>query len=250
MRQGVAGHLFCWLLVLSITCFGEKEATRNQAIGLSARAFDISDLRYGSNSFRLLARFKLLDTAPSPAEGTYDLLWQSNESWREQITLPGYTEVRVQQGDHLRVQRPGLVVPSRLEAVRRLMGFGSTLAIGPNDRITKVKDIRFDGSRARCFVRRIGDSNDQTVCFDASTGVLLGTETSWGTRRTYSDFRAEGTKLFPHHILFYDQGKQRIEVFVEQVSFPKDVNPALFSVTGPAEEFASCADKTSARILI
>jgi len=239
------------LLVLELSCFAaaESERTRNQAIALGARAVEVSDLRQGKQRFHLHGKFTLFDTLPNAIEGTYDLLWESESAWREQITLPKYTEIRIGRGDRVWVQRPELAVASRLETVRRLLSISKTFKIGPNDRILKVTDSTFDGTRGRCFVRKVSYSDEQTVCFDASSGALLGTVTSWGTKRIYSDFRTDGTKLVAHRILYYENRKLLVEISLEKVSFPTQPDIASFVPVGRVEEFETCQDQTAARIV-
>lgn len=229
------------LIAISACSKAEDDRVRNQAIALGLRAFQVSDLRQGQKPFHVRARFKLLDTVPREVDGTYDLLWQSRTSWREQITFPGYQETRIGDSDHIFVRRPQLTVPSRLAMLRYIVDIGNTLGIGPNQHILKVKDSKFFGKTARCFGRDFSGKSTQTVCFDSSSGVLLGADASWGSKRVYDDFRVDGTKTVAHHIVQSENGKPTIEVWVEEVTFPEKTDSAQFHASGTDERFESCS---------
>ena len=55
-----------------------------------------------------------LDNHGHPVEGTYSLLWNGRDQWREEINLPGYSEIQVAGKDDVSVSEQQSTCPGRL----------------------------------------------------------------------------------------------------------------------------------------
>ena len=73
---------------------------------LLQRAEQLTDIRSGdARSFRLTARVEAYDEKGKKKEGTYILLWNSPTIWREEITFPDSSEVRLARINKLLISR-------------------------------------------------------------------------------------------------------------------------------------------------
>src|SRR5205807_1196078 len=94
--------VFLIALVASASAFAGSEKTikAEQMLQEAIAKNDIHELA----SFEMKASLKL-DNHGRPVEGTYSLLWNGPDQWREEINLPGYSEIQVSGKDAVSVSR-------------------------------------------------------------------------------------------------------------------------------------------------
>ena len=82
--------VFFVALIASASAFAgsEKAIRAEQMLQEAIARNDIRELP----SFEMKASLKL-DNHGHPVEGTYSLLWNGHAQWREEINLPGYSEI-------------------------------------------------------------------------------------------------------------------------------------------------------------
>ena len=61
-------------------------------------------------------------------DGTYQLLWNGEDQWREEILLPEYAEIQVGGKGMLWVKRNTNFIPLRIYNIHEALGFGSGVA--------------------------------------------------------------------------------------------------------------------------
>src|SRR5438552_915835 len=84
------------VLFLAVSLVAQSQASSDAAsrgtglIELASAKMNIFELP----SFRMNANVRI-DNFGKSLDGTYSLLWNGPEQWREEITFPGYSEVQV-----------------------------------------------------------------------------------------------------------------------------------------------------------
>ena len=100
-------------------------------------------------------------------------------------------------------------------------------------KLSKIKDKKWNGSKAKCVLTTGGDWGEEQFCFDPLNGVFLGTLRNNDTLE-YSDYREVRGKIFPWKVRESDGGKLQSEISVEDLAAA--VDPPTFS---PGDGFQS-----------
>jgi TonB family protein len=213
---------------------------------LMARARKLTDFRSeGSEPFRLTADFKLFDKVKGQQEGTYTLLWLSPEKWREEISLPGATQVRILVGNRIWLQRSSPALPYLVYNLEHALDFRYWLAATPGERYSTVKSRKLNGAPADCFKARhgAGGRGDAELCFDPASGVLL----SIGGKANgtfLSHYEQWGSKLVPHTVTDFRNQVPDVEFTVTHLSSPGHPGAGEFFAPPGAVEMRGCQDPT------
>src|SRR5258708_3060484 len=85
-------RLILLLMLLASSVMASKD-TKQQNMELIEHAEEKSKILTVA-SFEMKADVRI-DKQGNPVDGTYVLLWNGPEQWREEISLPGYSEIRV-----------------------------------------------------------------------------------------------------------------------------------------------------------
>src|SRR5512132_864369 len=83
--------------------------------------------------------------------GHYQLLWNGPDQWREEISLPGYTEVQVGGKGTVWIQRNTGFFPLRIWQLHAALGFGSESGSGP----TLAGSLVYSGLTAKDTVKKV-----------------------------------------------------------------------------------------------
>jgi hypothetical protein len=70
----------------------------------------------------------LLDNYGKKIVGTYQLLWNGPDQWREGISVPGYSEVEIGGKGKIWLQRSSDFIPFPIHNLRQALGFGSNVS--------------------------------------------------------------------------------------------------------------------------
>jgi hypothetical protein len=84
---------------------------------------------FGLPSFRMRADLRI-DNLGKPLDGSYELLWNGPDQWKEQITVPGYTEVQVGGKGTIWIKRTTDFIPFDVYRVHAPLGFGLVCRVG------------------------------------------------------------------------------------------------------------------------
>ena len=187
-----------------MTAFGaprSNEKDRQEAKTLIDAADDAMDIRKDpSKPFVLEAHFAARDVG----DGSYKLEWSGQDKWRETITLPKASQIKVRNGDQLWTQRnpptPSAIFP---EVVREL---ALTTRSHPVTWIDNLKNTTLGGRSMRCADVSRGKGLYRVECVDASTGLFARYKDLDPISATkdqvveFGDFVSFGTKHFPGSI--------------------------------------------------
>lgn len=188
---------------------------------------NVFDLR----SFQLKATTQI-EVEGKPLDGTYRLLWNGPEQWREELTFPGYTELQVGGKGIVWRQRSTDFIPLRIYQLHSALGFGSALGMNAahsrsfvqlgltaNDRIQKLHSRKARGDQLTCVETENELKAKSEICINDSTGTLFR-----GASYEDGDFQPVGTKIFPRFLSFVDKGetvaKVKVNEFITSDQFP------------------------------
>lgn len=134
-------------LVASASAFAgsEKAIKAEQMLQEAIGKNDIHELP----SFEMKASLKL-DNRGHPVEGTYSLLWNGRDQWREVINLPGYSEIQVAGKDAVSVSRTTKYMPWQIYLVHNLLGYDQNLKLSEDEKVKQIRDREIRGIKASC----------------------------------------------------------------------------------------------------
>lgn len=169
---------------------------------------------FGLASFEMKASVRI-DNEGQPLDGSYMLLWNGPEQWREEISLPGYSEVMVGGKGVVSLKRSTDFKPLHLDDLHGALSYGrGRLAPGPEETVKQVHHRNVNGVKVGCA--EIAEQQYHTtlreVCVDLSTGGLV-------RQPPFLDreMMPIGTKLFPRFLSYVENGKPLAEVQVTEL---------------------------------
>lgn len=163
--------------------------------------------------------------------GTYLLLWNGPDRWREEIAFPGYSEVTVDVKGLIYIKRTTDFEPLRVEQLHSVLGFGSSPSGGsffhrdlrPNENYKKVQDRKINGIHARCLEIASSEGHERKVCTDTLTGNMIRDER----------FRDSGlipivSKAYPRSLSLVEEGIRKAEVEITELMVPEQISVTAF----------------------
>lgn len=250
-----------------------KDNRQEEAAALFARAAEVSNLRApGSPPFRLRAKVRLSGLLGEPIDGSYQLIWNSPEQWREEITFPSFTQLRVGGAGKLWHRRNVNYLPLPIYHLMLLLDFQSRLKLGPTESVKKIHQRKRNGIRMKCIEmkgkrHRIPSyliaqgprpmfefEPGREMCFDSVVGTLIREEqpdSQRGLIKLYehADYATWGEKRVPYTLRLLESDKAIVEFWVEQLGDEPSPDRALFSPPEDAEEWAWCRNPEPAKEL-
>ena len=168
---------------------------------------------FGLPSFEMKASVRI-DNKGQPLDGSYILLWNGPEQWREEISLPGYSEVKVGGKGVVSLKRSTDFMPLQLNPLYQTLSYGRALATGPEETVKQVHHRNVNGVKVGCA--EIAEQQYHTtlreVCVDLSTGALVRQPPLLDR-----EMMPIGAKLFPRFLSYVEKGKPLAEVQVTEL---------------------------------
>jgi hypothetical protein len=112
----------------------QRGRTLIEAASSKSNIFELS-------SFRLAARVTI-DNFGKLLDGTYSLLWNGPDQWREEISFPGYSQIQVGNKGMVYIKRNLDHIPYRVSQLHSTLGFGWRFNPGPwtGEEIKKIRN--------------------------------------------------------------------------------------------------------------
>jgi len=171
---------------------GDGQVTPQTGGELLQQAEQLTDIRAGNApSFRLTARVEAYDEKGKKKEGTYTLLWNSPTIWREEISFPDYSQIRLARINKLLINRNPHTPSEEAYRVGKSMDFPGFLHLGTKDQIQKLQEKTKDGVRERKVDIAVAGKPWKKVYFDESTPVPIRFEykgAALGMQYPYKEF--------------------------------------------------------------
>jgi TonB family protein len=244
MKINSAVLLLAVLLVAQSRASSEAASRGTGLIELASAKMNIFELP----SFRMEANLRI-DNFGKSLDGTYSLLWNGPEQWREEITLPGYSEVEVGSKDMLYLKRSMAYMPYRVFQLHSTLGFGSIglprssfFNQGPqaDEAIKAVHEKKLAGEKAECLEIRMESGHTREVCVDSKTGALNRA----AQHLLDSDFSPVGEKIFPRSLVLEQDGKRVVEVHVTELKSGEQLQSSLFEPPQSSVSRHGCMNPT------
>ena len=211
--------VFFIALVASASAFAgwEKAIKAEQMLQEAIAKNDIHELP----SFEMKASLKL-DNHGHPVEGTYSLLWNGRDQWREEINLPGYSEIQVAGKDAVSVSRTTKYMPWQINLVHNLLGYDQNLKLSENEKVKQIRNREIRGIKASC-VEIAGKFGSRQICIDPSNAALV-------RELPFADgnLTPVGAKEFPFSLSYVDHEKTVASATVTWMKTPARFDVSAF----------------------
>lgn len=219
-------------------------ATPEEAQALVTRANQVTQLKGPDSApFSLTARIILDDLVTGSVEGDYRLVWIDAKHWREEIEVPGFSQVRAANGETGWRKRSRANLPYRISQMYDLLSLMDGFRPDPQARLRGSRPKKVDGVKRPCVeVIPKTPLKPETICFDAATGIPLTISTDGMPNRLYEEPKLLRGKAFPAVLTLYKH-KDRQSAVKAVVTELTDVMPQvedLFVRPADATDWISC----------
>lgn len=189
-------------------------------------------------------------------EGSYQLLWNGPDHWREEISFPGYHEIQIGGKGVIWVQRSTDFIPLAIFNLHNALGFGSSAGIPPSnslvrfgltpkDIITKKRERKEFGERSTCLEIHHYLGYQSELCVRDDNGAIVR-ETSYEADK---DFQPIGSKIFPRVLTFKREDQSLAKVTVTELIANPQFSPDSFSAPAGLSPQQGCMNPQVARLI-
>lgn len=240
-------HLF--LALFALTCPVVAGTDPQRGIGLIEEASARSNI-FELPAFTLKADVQI-DNFGKPVNGTYSLLWNGPEQWREELSLPGYSEVEIGAKRVVFLKRTTDYMPYQIFKFHQALGFASGgwgngfFNLGPREKeqLKKIHEQKIAGKKSRCIEIQTEMNYAREVCIEQATGLINRANAGI----TDSCPISVGTKLFPSSIVYRQDKKVLVEVHVTKLETGEHFQPTLFDQPAGVPSRPGCMNPVPAR---
>jgi TonB family protein len=207
-------------------------------------------------AFQMKARIQVR-SANKYLDGSYQLLWHGPEQWREEIVLPGYTEVQVGGKGMLWIQRSTDFLPLSISGLRSALGFGSAASFGPrrfgslfrlglvqNDTIKDIHARKEHGEPVTCVKVEDDQKVSSEICVNVSSGTILR-----DSQFEDKDFQLFSGKIFPRSLSFSEDGNAVARVNISELTIPSEFPQDAFTPPTGISPLAGCMNPSPVHIV-
>lgn len=228
------------LLILSSLLSASNSTPEGQKILEQARSrSDIRELQ----SFTMKATVKI-ENQGKLLTGEYALLWNGPNQWREEISFPGFDEIRVGGTGKVALKRNLDFLPLRVNQLQLALGYGREgLTLRPDEDIKEARTRKVNGIEARCAEIK-SKLSAREICVDASTGAVVRDHPFMDKQ-----FAPIGTKIFPHILSYTEEAKTVAEVEITELTTTERLPLSAFEVPAGAVSKPSCSNPGGGRLI-
>ena len=231
--------LFLLVLLLQPLAAENSEKSTRDPKELIAQAEDKMNI-FALPHFVMKATIQV-DGQGKHAEGTYLLLWNGPEQWREQISFPDYGEIQVGGEGVVLLKRSTEVMIPASYSVHRALGFGTSwssfagLDPRPDEKVNKIHNRKINGAKTDCVEIEDREKHVREVCVDQTAGVIVR-DHSLGNE----EILPVGTKLFPRVLSFAEEGLPSARIQITELKTPEGIPPSAFEPPSGAVSRLGC----------
>jgi TonB family protein len=207
------GAFFAHLLNASDTSKQQEAIDRMEQAVAKTNIFELPSFEMKAN-VQIENKGRLVD-------GTYQLMWNGSDQWREEINFPGYSEVQVGGKGVVWVQRSLDFIPFRIYQLHLALGFGSSegapvrgMPIRPGDTVKKTLERKKRGEKLTCFEIEDDQKYSREVCVNNSNDTLARDSPD----HLDGDLQPVGGKVFPRSMSFLQDGKTVVKISVTELT--------------------------------
>jgi TonB family protein len=244
----ILGLLFPQFLSASDTANQQEAISRLEQAVAKTNIFELP-------SFAMKADVQLEDRGKA-ITGTYQLLWNGPDQWREEISLPGYSEVQIGGKATIWVQRSADFIPFPVYNLYQALGFGTSvgsphswslvqLALTTKDRIKKTHARKEHGDKLTCFEIEDEQKHSSEICVHDRSGTLARDPSFYAD----SNLQPVGGKVFPRLLTMHRADEVMAKVDVSELSTPAQFPPNTFTPPSGIPPQAGCMNPSPPRLI-
>lgn len=225
-----------------------KEQEGRDLISRAATTMNIFELP----SFEMRGSVRL-DNYGKPVDGSYLLLWDGPERWREEITLPGYSEVSVGGPGTVSLKRTTDFIPLQIDELHAALGFGAgasheegfaNIALRQDEKVKKVRERKIEGVKVRCVETVDSKDRSREICVDPANGSSIR-----GYPFLDKDMISLAGKLFPSYVTYVENHKTLVEVRITELKAVDQFPQSAFAFPEGATSRPGCMNPAPSRIV-
>lgn len=205
-------------------------------------------------SFEMTADIRV-ESGGKLLDGSFGLLWNGPDQWREEIAFPGYSEVEVGGKGVVFRKRTTDFLPLRIAQLHAVLGFGSSPAKigtfsgsfaaflpGPRETVKKVHERKMDGAKAQCVEVMTEMKYTREVCINESTGALIRQEPFRD-----ADWEPIGSMIFPRSLTLIEGHKTLAHVQVTELKLTDHIPASMFAPLPGTTSVPGCMNPVGGR---
>lgn len=188
--------------------------------------------------------------------GTYELLWNGPDQWREGIRVPGFSEVQTGGNGTIWLQRSTDFIPVAIYNLHRALGFGSTagspqsmslvrLALTPKDTIKKAYQRKEHGDKLTCFEIENELKHSSETCVNDTSETIARSSSLFAD----SNVQPVGERVFPRVLVLHHGDKVVAKVNVTELTSPAQFSRDAFTVPAGVAPQAGCMNPAGPRLV-
>jgi TonB family protein len=207
-------------------------------------------------SFRMKASISI-DNNGKPLDGTYQLLWNGPDQWKEEISFPRYTEVQVGSKGTIWIKRSTDFIPFRISQVHSALGYGFGVPVGAfgdlasliqvrvtsKDNLKKIRSQKGRDENLTCFEFEAPAKETFEICLNDITGTVARSSTD------DENFQAVGEKSFPRLLSYKQDDKVVASVNISELTTPAKFVADSFAPPPGVSPQTGCMNPMPARIV-
>jgi TonB family protein len=199
---------------------GDSEAVESAA--LLERAKSLEDLRAeGGSPFLLRASLKFTNPK-GQAEGTYLLIWLTQNRWHEEVRLGDFSRVRDGVDGGYQQIRSWDYESQIISNINHVLNPARLLRLEASESVEKARNRKIGDQLLPCVDVRDGNAKRKELCFNPTTGALalatLINSTQGDETSEYGDETPIGMYKFPRDIKSRRTGGVSLKVSVTELS--------------------------------
>jgi TonB family protein len=249
----------CLLILIIALCpslSASDKPNQQDALNLLQQAVSKTNI-FELPSFSMKAGVQI-DVHGKLVDGTYQLLWNGPDQWREEIAVPGYSEVQIGGKGTIWAQRNIGFIPVAIFNLHQALGFGSSagspaaislvqLDFRPEDTVRKMRQRKEHGEQLSCIEIEDGMKTKKEMCISTGTGTLVRGPSAHASHED-SDLQPVGEKIFPRVLSLSAGGKTLARVSISDLKAPVQFPPETFTPPAKASPRLGCMNPKPPRL--
>jgi TonB family protein len=244
-------------VLISISSLASDKPDQQETIKTIQDAVSKTNI-FALPSFQMKAKVQI-ETQGKRVDGTYQLLWNGPDQWKEEIRFPEYTETQVGGKGTVWIQRSTDFLPLRIYQLHAALGFGTGVArlgieqdgsfVQPNlidkDHIQKVSKRTEGGVKRICFEYENALKRSEEVCLDDTTNTLIRSS-------SYVDSNLQpvaGGKAYPRSLSFVQDGGTLAKIEISEISSPAEFPAGSFVPPAGSSSENGCMNPAPFRLV-
>lgn len=208
-------------------------------------------------SFRVKANVQV-ESQGKLVAGSYQLLWNGPDQWREEIQLPGYAEIQVGGHETVWIQRSTDFYPLPVYHLHSALGFGSSpggpglgpaslvqSGLTPKDNIKKIRERKEHGETHLCVEYDNETKRVSEICVNEATQTLIRS-----SPYVDKDFQpVGGGKVYPRFLSFVEDDKVLARIEIVEFTIGPRLEPNSFTPPTGVPPTRGCMNPVPARLI-